>query len=230
MKGTIRRIPGVGWAVRWLYSRLKQLFRTRAVFPGSAAYWENRYATGGSSGPGSFGDLANFKAEVLNGFVAHHSIQSVIEFGCGDGNQLLLAQYPEYVGFDVSSHAIAQCRQRFRDDPSKTFRAMDRYVGETADLVLSLDVIYHLVEDDVFDGYMRTLFGAAERFVVIYSSNREPHEVPDFESHVRHRRFSHWVDKHAVGWRLAEHLPNHFPYRGDARTGSFADFFVYSRR
>jgi hypothetical protein len=40
------------------------------------------------------------------------------------------------------------------------------------DLELSLDVIYHLVEDEVFDAYMRSLFAHAGRFVVIYSSNK----------------------------------------------------------
>ena len=77
-------------------------------FPGSAAYWESRYAKGGSSGVGSYGRFAEFKAEVLNRFVATHSVQSVIEFGCGDGNQLALASYPWYLGYDVSATAVAR--------------------------------------------------------------------------------------------------------------------------
>ena len=42
-----------------------------------------------------------------------------------------------------------------------------------ADLTLSLDVIYHLVEDDVFVSAMRALFDKAARFVVIYASNQD---------------------------------------------------------
>jgi hypothetical protein len=34
-----------------------------------------------------------------------------------------------------------------------------------AELGLSLEVIFHLVEDDVFDVYMRHLFASATRFV-----------------------------------------------------------------
>ncbi len=56
-------------------------------FPGSQDYWVKRYAKGGNSGPGSYSELAKFKASVLNAFVREHGIQSVIEFGCGDGNQ-----------------------------------------------------------------------------------------------------------------------------------------------
>ena len=43
-----------------VFVKLKQV-----LFPGSAEYWENRYAYGGSSGQGSYGRLAKFKAEVV---------------------------------------------------------------------------------------------------------------------------------------------------------------------
>src|SRR5437899_4317923 len=58
-----------------------------------------------NSGLGSYDKLAEFKAEVLNGFVKENTIKSVIEYGCGDGNQLKFAEYPSYLGFDVSVKA-----------------------------------------------------------------------------------------------------------------------------
>ena len=63
-------------------------------FSGTINYWEDRYRTGHDSGAGSSGRLAAFKAEFLNGLVADHNVSSVIEFGCGDGRQLALAEYP----------------------------------------------------------------------------------------------------------------------------------------
>ena len=60
----------------------------------SGDYWERRYRLGMTSGPGSAGKLASFKADVLNEFVRDNGVQSVIEFGCGDGTQLTLAKYP----------------------------------------------------------------------------------------------------------------------------------------
>jgi SAM-dependent methyltransferase len=197
-------------------------------FPGSASYWRNRYRRGGHSGAGSYGRFAEFKAEVLNRFVAAHGVESVIEFGCGDGNQLRLARYPRYLGFDVSRRALASCRTIFRHDAGKRFRAMRRYRGERADLTLSLDVLYHLVEDAVFERYMRTLFGAARRYVVIYSSNTDDNRGYE-GTHVRHRRFTDWVATELAEWRLRRHIPNRYPYRGNPRTGSFADFFIYER-
>src|SRR5690606_5981759 len=97
-------------------------------------------------------------------FVAEQQIASVIEFGCGDGNQLRLAKYPQYIGYDISPEAVAQCKAIFRDDPTKSFHPLHEYQGETADLTLSLDVIFHLIEDEVFDTYMRRLFSASNRF------------------------------------------------------------------
>jgi len=87
----------------------------------SMDYWERRYAQGGTSGSGSYARLAEFKAEVLNAFVQERHIQSVIEFGCGDGNQLSLARYPSYVGLDVSKTAIFLCGRRFAMDSDKSF-------------------------------------------------------------------------------------------------------------
>jgi SAM-dependent methyltransferase len=155
-------------------------------------------------------------------------VRSVIEFGCGDGNQLTLAKYPAYLGFDVSETAVERCRKLFAADPAKKFDLMQRYHGERADLTLSLDVIYHLVEDEVFEHYMRALFDASTRYVVIYSSDSDDnrrHEGP----HVRHRRFSRWIRQNRADWRLSAHIPNRFPYKGDCKSGSFADFFIYER-
>jgi hypothetical protein len=61
-------------------------------FRDSQSYWEDRYVSGGTSGPGSYDAQAEYKADFLNRFVRENAIGSVIEFGCGDGNQLGLAE------------------------------------------------------------------------------------------------------------------------------------------
>jgi SAM-dependent methyltransferase len=198
----------------------------RRAFRSSASYWEQRYATGGTSGEGSYGALAEFKAEVLNGFVAENAIGSVLEFGCGDGNQLSLASYPRYLGLDVAASAIDLCTARFAGDATKSFLWYDpqRLVNNgaiTAELALSLDVIYHLVEDDVFDRHMRQLFGAATRFVGIYASDIDQ---GDHTAHVRHRKFSSWIAAHQPDWTLVKQVKNTVEDRDTA-----ADFSFYHR-
>lgn len=210
----------------------KALWKIRDVgFPGTAVYWERRYRQGGTSGPGSYGRLARFKADVLNELVRREGITSVIELGCGDGHQVSLAEYPSYVGMDVSAAAVERCRQRFRGDSTKQFqvlqrgRALPEGIG-AADLALSLDVIYHLAEDEVFDDYMTRLFAAGRRFVVIYSSN---HDEP-FAAYLRHRRFTDWVERQAPEFRLVEKIDNPYPYEStNPEETSFADFYVFRR-
>jgi SAM-dependent methyltransferase len=157
-------------------------------FSDSQRYWRQRYRMGGDSGAGSRGAAAAYKARVLNAFVDEQKIASVVEFGCGDGRQLEHARYPSYVGVDISSDAVRLCRESFREDATKRFVVLDDYEGEKADLALSLDVVFHLVEDVVYDSYLRRLFLAAERFVVIYSSDTE--EDAGTLRHVRHRNVS----------------------------------------
>lgn len=220
----VERIPFVGRGLaRWSFAL--RAHRSTAAFAGSAGYWEERYAGGGDSGRGSYGKDAAFKAGVLNRFVTERGVRSVIEFGCGDGNQLSLARYPRYLGLDVSPHAVDLCRERFSGDDTKEFSVLGDYSAETADLALSLDVIYHLVEDDVFDAHMRAVFAAGERFVIVFSTNMDDRRSLD-RTHVRHRTFTEWVSSHASGWQLTEHLTP--PRARNSRRS--ASFYIFVRR
>lgn len=194
----------------------------------SSTYWEQRYLSGRNSGDGSYGRLAAFKAQVINAFVAKQAVRSVIEFGCGDGNQLSLAEYPAYIGYDVSPTAIAQCRARFADDATKAFHPYAGHDGETAELTLSLDVIFHLTEHDVFADHMKTLFAAAERFAIVYSSDHEE-DWSEIAPHVRHHNFSAWIAKNRPDFELVERIANPWPFEMGRSGTSFADFFIYRR-
>lgn len=217
--------------MRDLGQRIDQSFRkmrNRSRFTGSEDYWEKRYQRGGTSGAGSYNRLAQFKADFLNRFVAENNIQTVIEFGSGDGAQLALAIYPEYVGVDVSDTALEATRRRFAENPTMRFMRSDEVTAsDRAQLALSLDVIYHLVEDDVFDKYMSRLFDAAEEYVIAYASN----EDRDWTSpHVRHRHFTRWVEEHRPDFSLIDRVPNAYPYmESDPHQTSFADFYTFKR-
>ena len=132
---------------------------------------------------------------------------------------------PRYLGLDVATFAVEQLRQRFSGDSTKSFHQYGPDVdpaasGLRAELGLSLDVIYHLVEDAVFEKYLRDLFRASDRFVIIYSSNTP---IDGTQRHVRHRRFSDFIDAHLSQWKLAQHIQN--PHRAE----SHSDFFIYEK-
>jgi SAM-dependent methyltransferase len=221
MKEMIKRIPIVGSISRKIYGALCK----KKPFPGSEEYWIQRYKSGGNSGPGSFHKLAEFKSEIINDFVKRNNVVTVIEYGCGDGYQLKLAEYPSYIGFDVSPKAITLCQDIFQDDKTKSFRLMTEYKGETAQLTLSIDVIYHLIEDDIYYSYMERLFNSSERFVIIYSSNYDEEQ----QYHEKRRQFTRWVETNISIWKLTHHIPNRFPYNGNNKEGSLSDFYIYEK-
>jgi cyclopropane fatty-acyl-phospholipid synthase-like methyltransferase len=192
----------------------------------SADYWETRYRRGGSSGAGSYGELAAYKADFINGFAVEHGVRSTIEFGCGDGGQAARLRLPQYTGVDVSETAVAMCRSKLGDRDGWRFanvRERDAWVGRY-DLALSLDVIYHLVEDAAFDAYMADLFDHSRAHVLVYASDKAQRSI---SAHVRHRRHGDWVAARRPGWvRLADHAN---PLAGTGRKGSFARFTHYAR-
>ena len=210
--------------------RSSHLLRQAVLFCGfrdSASYWERRYRLGGTSGLGSMGHLAAFKAEILNGFVRDRGMTSVVEFGCGDGRQLALSDYPLYLGLDVSRTSIAACRARFADDPGKSFLwydpALTVNIGNflRADLAVSLDVIYHLVEDATYEKHLDDLFVAARRSVIVYSSDKDERTAAP---HVRHRAFTRDVARRCPAFRLVETIENRYPDDSDS------SFFIFERR
>lgn len=90
-------------------------------------------------------------------------------------------KYPQYTGLDVSPCVIEKVKKQFANDKSKVFYEVGEFLENpsSAELGLSLDVIYHLVNDEIFESYMYNLFTYAQKFVIIYSSNKDqPHTQP----------------------------------------------------
>ena len=194
----------------------------------SARYWEARYQQGGHSGAGSYGNLADYKAAFINAFIQSNEINSVLDFGCGDGNLLSLLKVPSYTGVDVSPTTLAACAKRFRTRPNHYFHLFDELQSnDHADLTLSIDVIFHLIEDSVFRNYLAALFTRAAKYVLVYASNTDQAWS---DAHVRHRCFTDIISRNFPDWRLAAHLPNPHAYHPQQpETTSFADFFVYAK-
>lgn len=172
----------------------------------SITYWKNRYAGGGNSGSGSYGKLAEFKAQAFNRFVKENAISSCIEYGCGDGNQLSLMKIDKYLGLDVSPETITAISNKFNGDSSKnfevydpsSFKVADRY---RADISISMDVILHLIEEVRYQDYMRNLFHSGSRYVGIFNTATDE-QPPKMAIHNRFRDHRIWVEEHAPEFQL----------------------------
>lgn len=201
-------------------------------FPGTEAYWEERYKSGGNSGSGSYNRLAEFKAKVINDFIEEKRIVSAIEFGCGDGNNLSLINYTKYIGLDISSTATKLCIHKFKNDPSKSFYVynslsfQDNHKLFKAELSLSLDVIFHIIEDDIFIKYMNDVFYASQKYVIIYSRDYSEKQV----YHQKSRNISQWIAKNQQSFTLIKKIENPYKYDpNDPDNTSNAMFIIYER-
>lgn len=176
----------------------------------SKEYWENRYKNNGTSGSGSYGLLSEFKKDIINDFIKINNIKTVGDFGCGDSNQLKLFNCDYYTGYDVSETIINKCKKEFVSDNSKKFYLMSEYNSEKYDLTISLDIIYHLIEDQVFNDYMNNLFNASNGYVIIYSSNGDLNI--QLSEHLKDRNFTKWVETHFQNFELINILENLYKF------------------
>ena len=200
-------------------------------------YWESRYKGGRTSGPGSYNRLANFKSGLINSFLKNNKIATVVELGCGDGSQLELINYPQYLGLDISLTAVEICEKKFTENPNLSFLhyipdEFDVSVHDVFDLALSLDVVYHLSNDCIYKKYLEHLFGLSAKFVIIYSNSQELYTkgVNEDAEYVRFRNFKSDVEKYFPEWSLVESEPNFYPFNITLPDEtSIADFFIFEK-
>lgn len=194
----------------------------------SKDYWETRYKSGGNSGAGSYGILAEYKAKIINDFINNNNIKSVVEFGCGDGNQLEKIICDNYVGYDVSDTIINRCKNKFKNDKTRQFYNYSEYDNITFDLSLSLDVIFHLTENDVFENYMHNLFKSSNKYVIIYSSNGNL--LIQSAVHFYDRNFTEWVKQNISNFTLFDKIKNIHQYNPQKPLDtSVSDFYIYKK-
>lgn len=113
--------------------------------------------------------MALFKASIINNFVSKNDINTFIECGSGDHNQLSSANYKKYIGFDASKTAIKIFQNKFKYEMTKTFIYIsDNFTNNRkVDLLISRDILFHLIEDNVFNLYMQNLFNSSKKYICI---------------------------------------------------------------
>lgn len=165
-------------------------------FDNSGDYWRRRYWYGGNSGAGSRGFNAQRKAKFVTDFARSHGLKSIIDLGCGDGECASRIEVPKYTGYDVSEVAVIMARARCRDINGHQFHAFADRDIKTGDLAISMDVAFHLVEDQVYFQHLCDLAEHARIAVLIYSTDYDSHA----DGHIRHRNVSRDWMQNFSGW------------------------------
>jgi hypothetical protein len=200
----------------------------------SNKYWELRYQTTNikPSGNGSYGKLAEFKSKVINNLISKFQINKIVEFGSGDGNQLgMFKGYQKYIGLDVSKTIVKKCQHVFKNDNTKEFIWLNPNldINETCggvDMILSLDVLFHLIEQDIYENYLNNIFTQNAKIVVIYGMNFD--DNGNFGPHVKPRTFTKFISEKYPDYKLIDKINQEIKSHNHKK-GSAADFFIYKK-
>lgn len=194
----------------------------------STLYWQNRYENGGNSGLGSRGELAQYKANYINDFIIGFDINSMTEYGCGDGYNLSLIECNKIIGLDISTTAINHCKQLMPQHTFINIKSIQSFKHEPTDLIVSLDVLYHLIEDNVYEHYMTQLVHSNSKYIIIYAPTYDEVKDEVFGIHVKPRDFTNHSLLNQY-YTLIKTEQNKFKSL-DHTTGSFSDWFIYLRK
>lgn len=174
-------------------------------------YWNRRYREGGNSGAGSMDEAAREKADFVNEIIHEFRPQTIIDWGCGDGEVLRRLDIKcRYYGVEVSPYMVLELSKRFSRDfyrfgsPKKARNL--RWRGE---LSMSLDVMFHLVNPIDYRGYLSSLFGTSDRLVLIKSPDKTRNGM---NRHVLYRRWTPDVTRLFPSWTLIRNVDDWYLY------------------
>lgn len=195
-------------------------------------YWNKRYASGGNSGSGSRGQLAMYKADVINDLIVKHKIHTLLDLGCGDGYQGDMYKVQRYLGYDISDAAIDLCKARYFDRVNASFDVYHPNMPlPIAEMAISMDVLFHITDKSRLETYLKDLFGCAEKVVVVYAYDHDNSDNDRFAPHYKPVKFTSIIKEQHPDWMLSQHIENKFPVKefGTAK-GSYSDFYIYIPR
>jgi hypothetical protein len=185
-----------------------------------------RYLTGGNSGTGSVSKYSNDKAYVINSFIQNNTIHSIVEWGVGDGKQLSKYDFNQvnYVGYDISKYIINKLNKVNKNENYK-FLLSNQYHNEKYDLALSIEVIFHLIDDSIYENYMARLFNSSQKFVIIFSTNFNS----NVDAHCMHHEIKSYISKHFKEFVLEKEEFIESFYFGRENEGKYAKFYFYKK-
>jgi len=135
-------------------------------------YWENRYASEGTSGDGSIGELRAWKWKVITEFLP--TIDHVIDLGCGDLSFWDGRKCKNYIGIDVSKTIIERNRKK-RPEWSFINSPAEEYInGLKKECVFCLDVLFHIMNLEAFIAILNNLCFYSTNYIFVHTWVNNP--------------------------------------------------------
>lgn len=134
-------------------------------------YWENRYRSGKTSGPGSIGLFREWKWFTIDSYV---EIQSVNDFGCGDLSFWDDRTCGDYLGIDISPTIIELNRKR---RPEWSFLCADlcsKLDVSSKQVVFAMDILFHIMDSKKLELFFENCCVSANKFIFIHNWVRIP--------------------------------------------------------
>lgn len=148
-------------------------------------YWNKRYLQGKwKSGYGSYGEQLEKKLNWLKDL----KIATISEIGCGDFNfgKHLLELYPEavYFGQDISDIIVWMNQQ---GNTPKTEFTTHLSLLPPADLLLCVDVLFHVLDDTEYNKLLETIKKKWTKYLAVTMYEQEQPSSP----HLKIRAFDY---------------------------------------
>jgi SAM-dependent methyltransferase len=138
------------------------------------------------SGGGSYGRIADDYVAFLSAFIKRHSINSILDVGCGDFNigSRLAPLVKRYTALDVSARIIEINKKRYASLANVEFRQANACTEplHKADLVTLRQVLQHLTNDQI-EMILRNIERSRPRFSLVteHHSGQTEHFNPNLD-------------------------------------------------
>lgn len=139
-------------------------------------YWNKRYSAGLNSGQGSIGELRKFKWDTILSKTTIKN-KSVLDYGCGDLSFWKDHIHPEvkkYTGYDISEFIILNHKQKWLDIHPRVSFTHNIVDVPKHDLVFCFDVLFHIIDENLFNYTLKNLISRAKDLLFIYTWRKNP--------------------------------------------------------
>lgn len=135
--------------------------------------WDEHYKSGGKSGdPSDYAKSREWKHSIISKYCDIKS-NSIIDIGCGDLQFWQGRKPAKYTGIDISPTIIASHIEKY---PDRRFicASSDELLDISADMVMCFDMLWHIIDDEVYINTIRNMAVYSKRYIIIYTWNSNP--------------------------------------------------------